>query len=225
MNSLFRRLLIVALLAPAAALAAGFEGLVVFKLTEAKGKSQEMRYQVKGSKLRIEMPGQQGLGGMIVDPAKRETLVLMSEQKMYMVMKLPEDKAPAAGKAEDVKLEKSGRTETILGRKAEEFVATAKGEKTELWLAEGLGAFLSMPSNPMEGKGAAAPAWERALAGKDLFPLRIVSRGGNGKETFRLEATAITPQALPDSLFVAPAGYRKFDMGGMMQGMIPGLGR
>ncbi len=225
MNSLFRRLLIVALLAPAAALAAGFEGLVVFKLTEAKGKSQEMRYQVKGSKLRIELPGQKELGGIIIDPAKRESLMLMSEQKMYMVMKLPDDKGPQAGKAEDVKLDKTGRTETILGRKAEEFVATSKGEKTELWLAEGLGAFLSMPANPMEGKGAAAPGWERALAGKDLFPLRVVSRGSNGKETFRLEATAITPQPLPDSLFAPPAGYQKFDMGGMMQGMVPGLGR
>lgn len=225
MNSFLRRLLLVTLFAPAAALAAGFEGVVVFKLTEAKGKTQEMRYQVKGSKLRIELPGQKELGGIIIDPAKRESVMLMSEQKMYMVMKLPDDKGPQAGKAEDVKLEKTGRTETILGRKAEEFVATAKGEKTELWLAEGLGAFLSMPANPMEGKGSGSPAWERALAGKDLFPLRIVTRGGNGKETFRLEATAVTPQPLPDSLFAPPAGYQKFDMGGMMQGMVPGFGR
>lgn len=72
------------------------------------------------------------------------------------------------------------------------------------------------------GGGAVPQAWERALAGKDLFPLRVVARDKGGKEDFRLEATAIEKQTLAAALFAPPAGYQKLDMGGMMQGM-PGL--
>ena len=92
-------------------------------------------------------------------------------------------------------------------------------------LAEGLGAFMA-PSggNPMGGGrsgGGGGQAWERALAGKELFPLRVVSLDKGGKQTFRMEATAIDRKSLPDSLFAPPAGYQKFDMGGMMKGMMP----
>lgn len=97
--------------------------------------------------------------------------------------------------------------------------------------------------NPM-GRGrapSATPAWERALEGKDMFPLRVIgyekgkprsekgkssekSRGksAGANESFRMEVTAIDKTPLPDSLFNPPAGYKKFDMGGMMKGMIPG---
>jgi hypothetical protein len=99
-------------------------------------------------------------------------------------------------------------------------------------------------ANPM-GRGrapTATPAWERALEGKDLFPLRVVgyekgkprsekgksaekSKGKNasGNESFRMEVTAIDKAPLPDTLFNPPAGYQKFDMGGMMKGMMKGM--
>jgi hypothetical protein len=116
-----------------------------------------------------------------------------------------------------------------------------------MWLAEGLGTFagFSGGKNPMaRGRAAPSPAWERALAGKDVFPLRVVgyekgvlakgksadakaekAKGSeklNAGEAFRLEVTAIDKSAQPDSLFSPPAGYQKFDMGGMMKGLIPG---
>ena len=79
--------------------------------------------------------------------------------------------------------------------------------------------------NPMAGgrRGAASGAqgWERALAGKELFPLRVIGHDKGGKENFRMEATAINKQTLPDALFTPPADYQKLDMGGMMKGMMP----
>jgi hypothetical protein len=55
--------------------------------------------------------------------------------------------------------------------------------------------------------------------------MRVVTSAG-GKEKFRLEVTAVEKEALPDSLFAAPADWRKFDigsmMGGAMQGAFPG---
>lgn len=57
-----------------------------------------------------------------------------------------------------------------------------------------------------------------------MFPLRVVSTDKGSKETFRMEATEVKKESLPDSLFAPPADYQKFDMGGMMRGMgLPGM--
>src|SRR5688500_3077557 len=82
MNLIIRSLVISALIAPAALVAASFEGKVTFKMTASDGKPQEMLYNIKGDKIRLEMPGQQAMGGMILDTTKKETTVIMDEQKM-----------------------------------------------------------------------------------------------------------------------------------------------
>src|SRR5690606_21257588 len=116
-------------------------------------------------------------------------------------------------------------TAKILGYTATKYISTGDGTKTDLWLAEGLGTFMGFNTNPMAGgrRKAAPQAWERALAGKELFPLRVTGRDKSGRESFQLEVTAIDKTSLPDSLFVPPAGYQKFDMGGMMKGMLKGM--
>jgi len=216
-----------AILAPASIFAASFEGKVSFKMSSGRDQSQEMQYSIKGDKIRMELPGKQGMA-MIMDSSKKEMTTIMDAQKMYMTMKMPDSAIQTMEKkAENVTLEKTSETEKILGYTATKYISTSADGKTELWLAEGLGSFMSMnPQNPMAGgRGASAPqpqAWERALAGKDLFPLRVVGMK-NGKESFRMEVTAIDKQSLPDALFVPPAEYR--DMGGMMKGMIPGFGK
>jgi hypothetical protein len=223
-------LLAFALVAPAALPAASFEGRVNFKMSSARDQPQEIAYSIKGDKLRVDMPGQKGMGGVIIDVPKRESTIIMDDQKMFMTMTLPDAAAQKGNKQnEQGTFEKTGEKETILGYAAEKFISTTKDAKTELWLAEGLGSFMMANGNPMGGRrggNTAAPqGWERALAGKDLFPLRVVSKDNAGKETFRMEATAIDKKPLADSLFAPPAGYQKFDMGGMMKGMIPGFGK
>lgn len=224
----FLSLLAGVLLAPLAANAADFEGRVGFKMTGNSGRAQEVNYALKNGKIRIEIPGQQGMGAMIMDPAKKETTVIMDQQRMYMTMAVPDAQPQGAtGQDSAPTLEKTGQTEKILGHTAEKYISTHQGEKTELWLAEGLGAFMGFSNpNPMGsrrgGNAASAQAWERALAGKQLFPLRVVGRDKADKETFRLEVTSIDKQTLSDDLFAPPAGYQKLDMGNMMQGMMPG---
>lgn len=221
------------LLAPTVLCAAEFEGKVTFKMTAPKGEAHDVRYAIKNGKFRIEFPGQSEMGGMIMDPAKRETIILMDSEKMYMTMAIPDTPAESGrpGKAgETATLEKTGQTEKILGYTAEKYISKSKDTTTELWLSEGLGSFVGFSnSGPMGGKrgggASAAQAWERALAGKSLFPLRVVSKDKASKETFRMEATSVDQTALPDSLFAPPAGYQKFDMGGMMKGLMPGAGR
>jgi hypothetical protein len=217
-------------LAPAALSAAAFEGRVNFKMTPARGQPQEINYAIKDGKFRIEMPGQTQMGGMIMDPVKKEMIVMMDQQRMYMTMAMPDVAAQAEAKAGDTKLEKTGVTEKILGYTAEKYISTSGDTTTELWLAEGLGTFVGFsgrgPGGRRGGGGGPAPqAWEKALAGKDLFPLRVVSKDKDGKDTFKMEATKIDQQTLPESLFLPPADYQKFDMGNMMRGMMPGGAR
>lgn len=229
MKKLLSLLVVCALVAPTAVSAATFEGKVSFKMTAGRDKPMDIAYSIKGSKLRIEMPGQKG-GGMIMDPAKREMIMMMDEQKMYMTMTLPEAAVEAATKkADEVQLQKTSETEKILGYTATKYIVTDKnGSTTDMWLAEGLGTFMSFnQGNPMGGKpnNANAQAWERALAGKELFPLRVVGKDKAAKETFRMEVTGIEKKSLPDSFFAPPADYQKLDMGGMggMGGMLKGL--
>jgi len=231
-TSFVRSVVLGALLAPACLLAAAFEGKVNLTMTSG-GKAQPMTYSIKGDKVRIDMAAAKGMGGMILDPVKKQATIVMDEQKMYMTMAIPDaTPAPAAGggKSEEATFEKTGETEKILGYTATKFLSTHQGTTTELWLAEGIGTFMSFAGgNPMGGGArGGAPAtqpWESALAGKQLFPLRVVGRDKSGKESFRMEATAVQRQSLPDSHFAPPAGYQKFDMGNMMQGMMPGRPR
>jgi hypothetical protein len=168
-------------LAPAALLAASFEGKVTFKMTSGnRGQPQEINYSIKGDKMRVEIPNQKGaMGGMIMDTTKKEMTMIMDEQKTYMVMALPQVAADAIAKGnDDVTLEKTGETDKILGYTATKYIVTSKDGKSDLWLAEGLGTFMGVNnSNPMgRGRSAPPPARERALAGKELFPLRVVGR-------------------------------------------------
>ncbi len=226
-------MLVAASLAPVAFAASPFEGKVTFKMTSGRNAPQEMRYAIKGDKVRIEMAGQKEMGGMIMDMTKSEMVMLMDEQKMYMVMPINEGAAQGRKSGPEPTLEKTGETEKILGYTAEKYISTHEGTKTDLWLSEGLGAFAAFRPNATGGRSGRGntppPGWERALAGKPLFPLRVVGHDKAGKENFRMEATAIDKQALPDGMFAPPADYQKFDMGGMggmgemMRGMMPGM--
>lgn len=235
MKSFLRLFAVSALLAPAALFAAAFEGTVNFKVTSstAKGASQ-INQSIKGDKVRMVFPDQKGIGAMIMDGTKKEMLMIMDEQRMYMTMAVPEfAEKSVENSRNDTKLEKTDMTEKILGYTATKYVATSRdGTKSDMWLAEGLGTFMGLGNNqnPMAGGGRRGAAsgpqgWEKELMGKNLFPLRVVGLDKAGKETFRMEVTAIEKQKLPDSLFLPPEGYQKFDMGGMMKGMIPGFGR
>lgn len=237
MKSFLRLILASTLLAPAALFAASFEGKVSYKLTTPREKPMEMHQSIKGDKMRTEMPGMKEGGSTILDAKKKEMIMLMDSEKMYMTMQIPEGEDLPGGRGEDMKIEKTDVTEKILGYTATKYIATHDNTKSEMWLAEGIGSFQGMGSSGGGGggglfggrkkstSGPGAKSWEKALAGKDLFPLRVVELDKAGKERFRMEVTAIKKESLPDSLFTPPADYQKFDMGGMMKGLIPGLGR
>src|SRR5574339_546607 len=98
MKQLLRLLLTSAVLLPAALSAASFEGKVSFRMTSGRDKPMDITYNIKGDKIRMEVPDQKGVGGMIMDTSKREMTIMMDEQKRYMVMALPQSAADAMAK-------------------------------------------------------------------------------------------------------------------------------
>jgi hypothetical protein len=227
MNLLSRFLAVGALLTAVQSLAArAFEGKVTQTITAAKGESQTLNYSMKGDKLRTDMNADGHEMSSIMDLAKLEIIMLMPEQKTYMVMpiKKPVEQAMAKQGESTADVEVTGKTETILGYKCSQILVKDKGSVTEMWVADGLGTFMGLGSgggggNPMAGmfggggkKSANAAKWEEALKGKGGFPLRVISRDAKGRQSFKMEATKIEPGSLPDSLFAPPAGYEKFAM-------------
>lgn len=211
--------------ATAALSAKTFEGKLRIKVTEGKGRSQEMDYLAKPGFMRADMNAEGQNASVIVDFAKKEAIMLMPGQPMYMVMPLPQAMEQTVGKPEDTQLEKTSITEKILGYDCVKYLLKAKNGVSEMWITEALGAFMSMPAmgGPMGGAPKPSPTsgWENALKGKDFFPLRVVSLGKNGKESSRFEILSIEPKTLEASLFAPPAGYQRFDMGAM--GGFPGM--
>ena len=232
MNFLSRLLVVGTLLTSAASFAADtFQGKVSLAMSAGKGGTQVLNYSIKDQKLRMDIDADGHQMASIMDLAKLEMLMLMPEQKMYMVMpiKKPVEQAMAKAGASTAEVEVTGKTETILGYKCSQLLVKDKGTVTEMWVAEGLGVFMGMGNGggggPFGGRKSSAGAkWEEALKGKGGFPLRVVTRDAKDKESFRMEATKIEPGTLPDSLFVPPAGYQKFSMPNMGD-MLKGLGQ
>lgn len=222
MNTLSRFLAVGALLTAVQTFAAGaFEGKVTQTITAAKEAPLTLNYAMKGQKLRMDINAEGHQMTSIMDLAKLEMLMLMPEEKMYMVMpiKKPVEQAVEKAGQSTADIEVTGKTETILGYKCSQILVKDKSTVTEMWVADGLGTFMGMGNGGGGGGGpfgggrkANAAKWEEALKGKGGFPLRVISRDAKGKESFKMEATKIEPGSLPDSLFAPPADYQKFAM-------------
>ncbi|MBA3849477.1 MAG: hypothetical protein C0502_05705, partial [Opitutus sp.] len=142
MKTFFRAGLSGVVVAFAALSAAAFEGKVSLGMKSGRDAEQVIDYAMKGTRGRME-PKMADAGGtaMIMDWEKQEMIVLMPEQQMYMVMPLKKPQAAARPEqaAPEQKVEKTGRTEKILGYLCEEYVTTEGGQTTEMWITEELG--------------------------------------------------------------------------------------
>jgi hypothetical protein len=221
-----------------AATASAFEGKVEMKMTSSRGEGDmPMTYFLKGKHMRIEMqapPDKHNKNGgtfsSIMDLDKRETTMLMSEQKMYMVMKIPETTAGKSdNKAAEMDFKPTGRKEKIAGIEAEEYVGISDKKRTEIWVTKELGTFMMAnqgKGGPMGGKqGAQSSAWAKFAEQGDFFALRVIQRAKEGAPVdFQMEVTKVDKGSQPDSLFQPPADYQLFEMpnmGDMMRGMAP----
>jgi len=217
-----------ALAAAGPAAAQQFEGVVT--MTVQGGRTGELVQMYKDGKVRMEMQGPEGRGGvMLMQPGKSEVTMLMPSEKMYMVM----DPAMMGGRAPrdttPPKITKVGTSETIAGRSCDNYRIETQ-QVHEVCAAKGMGYFAGMGRGPMMGGGGPGggqggggmPAFasEKMMAEfKDgFFPLRV-SRVEGEKKTVAMEVTKIEEKPLPSSLFEVPEGYTKMDMPMGMPGM------
>jgi|UniRef100_UPI0040492C8D hypothetical protein len=195
-----------------------FEGTVRMQISNGSKSTHNLSYSIKRAQVRTDIQlGDDKSASAIMDLTKDEMIILMPGQPIYMTMsiKTTVDKV-TGGKTGDVNLENTGITTEILGYTCTKYLAKTKEGSMEIWATTELGTFMGLGN--MMGDKKAKLGWESALVGKDFFPLRVKSATGS-ENPFSLEATAVEPKSLPDSLFAPPANYRKFDLGGMMQGM------
>src|SRR5687767_1754074 len=188
MKSLFR-FITMSLLLAAAPFATAFEGKVSLALTAERGRPMNMDYSLKGQKVRMDMNAEGSQVAMIMDTTKQEMLMLMPDQQMYMVMPMKKamEQAMENSGANTADVEVTGKTETILGYKCNQILVKDKGTVTEMWVAEGLGAFMGMGSGGGMGggmfgggKSANAAKWEEVLKSKGGFPLRVLTKNAAG---------------------------------------------
>jgi hypothetical protein len=221
----------------AVAHAAGFEGVVAYKMP-SKGGAGELTQMYKGTKTRTEVSDGKQTTAMIMDASAGTMTVLMPPQKQYMVMDMKKmgqglggllghgkkDTGSSGGGSAPAmpKITATGRKETIAGHECEYYVMGDKGE-TEICSAKGLGMFM-MGQSPMGGGAASLAALAAMSTNPDavklfadgFFPLKVVNVKG-GKQEVVMEATRVEKKTLDASLFVPPPDYTEMKM--------PGFGR
>jgi hypothetical protein len=212
-----------------------FEGRVSMKIdssNSSKEGPQSIEYEIKDGYMRMEMATARGQAVSIIDFKNQQVLLLMPQQRMYMVQPLP--KAPQGqapqGQASTPLVKQIGpdvqmttEKDTILGYDCTKIIATSAEGTTEAWVTEQLGQFIGLsPAAAGPGRRARPPqAWESALKGKGFFPMRVVTTA-RGKGTFRLDVTKVEKVSVPDSDFAPPDGWQKFDIASMMGRALPG---
>jgi len=110
-------------------------------------------------------------------------------------------------------LKQTGKTMTLAGYRCEEWVADErKGKTARIWATKELG-------NTYEGvvkwfdemsleSATADERWEREIAGKGLFPMRI-KRFENGVVTESEDVISVERKTVPASMFEVPEGFER----------------
>src|SRR5439155_114440 len=134
--------LVAALLGPPAAAAQGsFDGLVVYKVSDADGKSGLMRYYQLGNRTRQEFEMNGVAAVSIFDGTTGDILTLMPQHKQYLVMNMKQlgphmgqmaqalqGQKGATGDLSKMKVTATGKSETIAGISCEHFLFASTDE-------------------------------------------------------------------------------------------------
>lgn len=185
-----------------------FEGVITIRMATRQGMpAQEMEYLARSGNVRVNINSPAGSMAILGLKAEGKTYMLMESQRMYTEVS-PETVDAALAKAQEPKVTKTGKKETIAGESCEHVVIETNGEKgpqkTDACMAYGLGPFV----NPMASMARNMAPWQRQLMKEGGFPLRITLADG----TVPLEVTKIEKKRVNDSLFRVPADFSKMDM-------------
>lgn len=217
-------------------LRAQFEGEIDMKVTaneEGKSRETNMTLLFKNDLLSSESKGgESGMHSRIIVRGDKKVLWIINDERKTVFerpLQASERQDTVAQSAEKPKanLRKTGKTETILGYPCEEWVDESAHDTTFLWCTSQLGSVYQDFSRSFGDLGAGrmrgrrdVPAWQKEFAGKNLFPLKVVSTR-DGVVRMTQEVTTITKKTIDPTVFEIPGDYSKremnFDINKMIQ--------
>jgi hypothetical protein len=168
------------------------------------GKNMTGKVYVGGGKMRQEMNTEGHEVIQIMDMQKKVADVLMPQQKMYMEMNYGQmmQQQHRGPKMPDLKsfdpTNPCAQSEDMTCEKVGS--ETVNGRSTDKWLFKN------------KKTGDIMNLW---IDKKIFYPIRTVTKD------MQMDLTDVKEGMPPSSLFEIPAGYRKFDMSGMMRGQMP----
>lgn len=170
------------------------------KMHSPRGEDMTGKFFYAGQRMRMDMDARGRSMSTITDLAGKKAYTLMHEQKMYMEHDLNQPRMGRGPRMPDIKpydptnpcANQEGTTCKKVGTE------TVNGRSCEKW------------EFYKDGQKQSTVWIDQKLH----FPIKNVQEDGT---TF--EFTNIKEGAPPASTFDIPAGYQKFDMGGMMRGM------
>jgi len=222
--------LLAATLAVPAAAQGTFEGLVVGTLTTPEGKAMPFRYYQLGSRIRNEYTIEQQTMSTIYDGTTGDMLMMIPQQKKYMVMNMRSGSATArqlargmsgrgggdaAADFSKMKVTATGRRETIAGITCEHYLFqnTEKPDSKPMDMcgATGMG-FMGMAGEAGSSMMPSTIALLRSgnpelarIARQGFFPLKMTFSGPNGDASWTV--VSIDRRRPDAALFQPPAGY------------------
>ena len=215
---------VAALLFPLSALKADtFEGTFTVKLSPwGRQATGVLKVSAKPDLMRLDLQSARGEVSTIIDLKNRQLLTLMPQAHMYMVRSLPERLSSGTqASAAFGSLVEAGGAEKILGYACTKYIVDGPEGRAEVWVTNELGEYPGLFKWVGPTGQGVAQSWETALRGRNFFPLRVVRKNSSNGVTFHVDVTDVRKGDLPDSLFAAPEGWRKYSL----DGAFPGIGR
>jgi Domain of unknown function (DUF4412) len=194
-----------------------FEGKIVLEISSGEG-TNTVNYYTKGDKVRFEVNSQRGEADIIFDKKNNKMLMIMPAMKMYMEfpMNLVPNENYSTGKGDDssgekakIDFVKTGETKNINGYNCEKWVIKDEKGSSEAWMTKDLGGIMFFES-PMSRKSK--PKWQQDLEDSGYFPMLVMQKDSDGKETKAFEVKSVEKQSLDDSFFSVPDGFNQMKM-------------
>lgn len=191
-----------------------FEGAVTIRMSQKTPQgvlSQQVEYFMRAGKVRVNMAAPAGMPvagpSLILSPVEKKMYMLMPAQSAYTELPMSDSLLTAAaqrapGVADDAKIVRTGKRETVAGVSCEHVQVIAKAGTADMCVSRELGRFVN-PTDVMRQSGG---SWQRELGNE--FPLKVTMSDGS----VPLEVVKVERKRLSNDLFTVPGTYSKMIM-------------
>jgi hypothetical protein len=234
---------------PGLAFLEGFEGEIDGQFSKAKSAEAPTPIStlIKTGKFRFDIPekfsespeAQRFLGAKawgIFDMGAKKLSIVADEKKQVIVIDInglgerfkgmnhhrppmpgakPEPEKPAST------ITKTGRYETVAGRKCEDWDVTSDHREATVCVAQEGMSWFSLPAAALPSE----QAWALEMMDGKHFPMKFVGYEKDGSESSRFEITKLEKRSVPDSAFQYPPDYAVMDLDQFIQSMVAGMRR